>query len=109
MHRFDVPYVVLVGTPSVEAIAHVAAANPQTGIGLIVPLSAGGDEKARCAASGVFSEAARNLIEAGGVVYLGHKVSSAAAFKVLEDAMWGTNTMIARCAGSRQLDVVGRS
>jgi hypothetical protein len=89
---------VLVGTPSVEAIAHVAAANPQTGIGLIVPLKAGREEKHRAAASGVFSEAARNLIEASGVVYLGPKVSSAAAYKVAEEAMWGTITMIARWA-----------
>lgn len=96
MHHFDVPYVVLVGAPSVEAITHVAAANPQTAIGLIVPLKSGGEDKHRAAASGVFSEAARNLLEKSKVVSLGSKVSSAAAFKVLEEAMWGTNTMIAR-------------
>ncbi|BEJ13884.1 hypothetical protein CspHIS471_0310580 [Cutaneotrichosporon sp. HIS471] len=96
VHHFDVPYVVLVGTPNVEVIAHIAAANPQTGIGLIVPLKAGGEEEHRAAVSGVFSEIAHKVVDASEVVYLGPKVSSAAAFKVIEETMWGINTMIAR-------------
>ncbi|BEI82908.1 hypothetical protein CcaverHIS002_0307760 [Cutaneotrichosporon cavernicola] len=74
VHHFDVPYVVLVGTPSVEVIAHIAAANPP--------------DRDRADP--------HKIIDASEVVYLGPKVSSAAAFKVIEEAMWGTNTMIAR-------------
>lgn len=79
------------------AITHVAAANPQTAIGLVVPLKPGREEAHRAAVSGVFSEAARDALEKNGVVNLGTKVSLAAAYKVVEEAMWGVNTMIARC------------
>ncbi|GMK53792.1 hypothetical protein CspeluHIS016_0103780 [Cutaneotrichosporon spelunceum] len=96
VHHFDVPYVVLVGTPRIKAIAHIAAANPQTGIGLIVPLKRGREEEHRAAVSGVFSETAHKIVDASGVVYLGPKVAAAAQFKVVEEAMWGANTMIAR-------------
>lgn len=54
--------------------------------------------------SGIFSESARDALEKSGAVSLGTKVCLAAAFKVVEEAMWGINTMIARCVPAGRIE-----
>lgn len=70
--------------------------NPQSHIGLVFPLHKGGDGAHRAAASGSFSDAALEALDVAKITFLGDKPHFASAFHVLEQAMWGTNTMIAR-------------
>lgn len=91
---------VILGTPcpSIESITSLALQNPQSQIGLLVPLPPGpdGDKTLRAAASGFFSPSSVALLQDSAAVYLGDRLYLAAAFHVLEQAMWGTNMMIAR-------------
>lgn len=71
------------------------AVNPQTRLGLVVPLDEGAEGRPRAAASGFFSGSAHEVLDQAGITYLGEEVHLAATFHVIEQAMWANNAMIA--------------
>jgi 3-hydroxyisobutyrate dehydrogenase-like beta-hydroxyacid dehydrogenase len=86
----------VVGTPTAHDAAALAAVNAHARVGLIFPLG-----KGRAAASGQFREASAAALEnAQTTVLLGDTIVLAPTFSVLEQAMWGINTVIAREAFS---------
>lgn len=87
VHQLEAGYAVIAGSPAVQQVRHIRAANPQTRLGVVELLPSAG---VRAVASGQFSQPLPDGI------FLGEDPTLAPAYAIVEGALTALNTAVAR-------------